>query len=195
MGRVDPWSLFVYLWLNKENPANPGQYFCWYCGKPTTETRRVYYCSDECYWLCMKMLSWPWLRRDVYERDGGCCVNCGVNLKDPYECHHIISVTDINHIASVLTRAWGYVEEDDKGEYVFTEREMRVWSKLYTALFMDMNNLVTLCHECHKDKDILKQVEERFLGQVDRWWLQAPWVSPPPPSPQKSLEEWMEITE
>lgn len=175
MSRCDPWSLFGLLFPNIEDPENPGQYLCRFCGKPTTETRRRYYCGDSCYWNCMKMCSWPWLRRDIMKRDNNQCIICGKHVGRGYhqgEVHHIIPVAAIWDISWKVVREWGYTNE--------TLGYRNLWAKVYTALFMDPNNLITLCINCHNKV----HAGEIHLGAEDteKWWV-----------PQKTLEGFMGV--
>jgi len=167
--------MFSSIFPDQKDPDNEGHYLCRLCGKPTTETRRRYYCSDECYWNCQKAVTWIWVRREVWERDDKKCVKCGVdvklefdhrnrdnpsNLLDTVECHHDpLQAHQIHSLAWTLVNSWEFKDlhwkrgafDDmyaDKDEEKLARR--RVFARVYTLLYLDMNNLKSLCPECHK---------------------------------------------
>ena len=196
MSRLEPHTLFYALFPEREDPDNPGQYLCRFCGKPTTETRRRYYCSDHCYWMCQKMCSWPWARREVWERDGKKCRVCGADLSgynntntdrshELGEVHHIIPVAELFTLANTVVKEWGYDWEIDKTAY------MRVRARVYTALFLDFNNLITLCFDCHNKvhageidlKPIMGSEVPTAENLRARWW-----------APQKTLDKYVEAS-
>jgi len=197
MSRLEPHALFYELFPEREDPDNPGQYLCRFCGKPTTETRRRYYCSDHCYWMCQKTCSWPWVRREVWQRDGKKCRICGVDLsgsnqetwdrshpeRELGEVHHIIPVVELNSLANVVVKEWGYDFNEDRRTY------MQVWARVYTTLFLDPNNLITLCFDCHNKVHAGEIILEPNMGSETttaknlrtRWW-----------APQKTLDQYAE---
>lgn len=105
------------------------------------------------------------------KRDNNQCQICGKNVEGDYkaEVHHIIPVAALWDISWKVVREWGYNDE--------TPNYRNVWAKVYTALFMDQSNLITLCVRCH-DKvhagEIILTSEH-----IDRWW-----------EPQKTLEQF-----
>ena len=198
MSRIEPFNLFYELFPDKKDPENHGHYLCRFCGKPTTETRRRYYCSDHCYWMCQKMTSWPWVRQEVWERDGKKCRVCEADLSGENQeawdrshperelgaVHHIIPVADLWDLAWVVVEEWGYTE--------LTDKRKQVWAKIYSALFLDPNNLITLCFKCHTLVHAGKIKLEAGQGSEattvknirSRWW-----------APQKSLEQYIHLNE
>ena len=146
--RLTPFSLYQELFPTRDDPENPGHYLCRYCGKPTTHTRRRYYCGDDCHDLCQKAVSWGHARASTWIRDNKQCSLCKTPVelyKDKYgaQCHHIIPVKDLHWVAYDAV----------KGEYwdEFDKESITYWFvKFYTMLYLDINNLTTLCHKCHK---------------------------------------------
>ena len=195
MSRVEPHSLFYHLFPDREDPDNPGQYLCRFCGKSTTETRRRYYCSDHCYWMCQKACSWPWVRREVWQRDGKKCRVCGADLSgmnnedvmgrshELGEVHHIIPVIELNELATVVVNEWGYDYNENR------QKHMQIWARAYTCLFLDPNNLITLCFDCHNKVHAGEIQLHPDLGSElttaknlrTRWW-----------APQKSLDQYIQ---
>jgi len=155
MTRLMPTTLFNTIFPDKEDPENPGHYLCRFCGKPTTETRRIYYCSDECYWNCQKSVAWWFARRETFKRDKGRCVKCGKKLEyeDTWDCHHIIPVSEL------WKTAWDSVFDNPDWATVSDEDKMRGYAIIYTLLAHDVNNLVTLCPDCHKLEHTAKPEE------------------------------------
>jgi len=150
-----PTTLFNELFPDVKDPENPGHYLCRFCGKPTINTRRFFYCSDECYNLCQKAVSWLSARRAVWKRDGGKCVRCGTSVllydgwkkegegKEVAACHHVIPVRELHGIAydAVYNDDWGDVPAEIKSLW---------FCRFYVMLYLDINNLITLCFKCHK---------------------------------------------
>jgi len=170
MVQLHPTELFNELFPDRRDPDNPEHFLCRFCGKPTTNTRRRYYCSDECYWFCQKAVSWPWIRREVWERDDKKCVICGEPLRldsdrgeglYTMECHHRIYVQEIWRIAWDVMKSWSLEELRWKRAYYDNFKDekdlertarFRVFAVVYTLLFLNMNNLETLCPKCHDMK-------------------------------------------
>lgn len=152
MSRLMPTSLFNEIFPDRKDPDNPGHYLCRYCGKPTIESRRRYYCSDDCYWNCQRAVGWWHARRGTFNRDKGICVDCGVklNYNGTWDCHHVIPIVDLNCLSYNIT----YKHEDwrDLPEW----KKSRGFAIIYTLLAHDINNLVTLCSECHKKRHAAK---------------------------------------
>lgn len=156
MARLTPTALFERIFPDRRDPMNPGHYLCRFCGKPTIHTRRHVYCSDECFNLCQKAVSWLSARRETWKRDGGKCVRCVIPVKlydgwykegegdSAAECHHIKSVSYLN------TEAVEAVYLNTQWENIDKETKRHWWAVFYTILYLDINNLQTLCGECHK---------------------------------------------
>lgn len=145
-----PTKFFNDIFPDKKDPNNPRTYLCRYCGKPTIDSDRRYYCSDECYWLCQKAVSWSWRRRLVYRRDDGRCVRCrekvkleGGGYKSRSEIHHIMHVKEIWLFCWDMVGEWTQIGEIQKSQ------TKRIFAKIYTLMYLDMNNLETLCFSCH----------------------------------------------
>lgn len=155
MSRLTPTSLFNEIFPDRKDPQNPGHYLCRFCGKPTIDTRRYFYCGDACYNLCQKAVSWLQVRRLVWERDKGKCVRCGnpVKLYDGWHkegkgdgvaaCHHVVYVSELWRVAydAVFNDDWSEIDKETKSHW---------YAVFYTILYLDMNNLITLCTDCHK---------------------------------------------
>ena len=165
---MDLVSAFPIIWPDRPDPNNPGKYLCRFCGKPTINSRRIYYCSDECYSNCYMAINWDLARQIVFKRDNGLCQMCGEKLylygegevesgmkwlrpeyHDEYrvyyegnkkaETHHVIPCKDLRKLVFKITR-----EIDDE-----TLRRHR-YLKTLAMLQLDINNLTTLCHKpCH----------------------------------------------
>lgn len=158
---------FPIIFPDRVDPENPGEYLCRFCGKPTINSRRKYYCRDKCHNNCYEALSWEKARRLAFIRDNGTCQMCGTKvylhgngepdalkwIKPEYhkeyrvyyegerkaEIHHIIPCEYLTHLAYKVTR-----EIED-------EILRRHWDyKLTAMLELDVNNLTTLCRKpCH----------------------------------------------
>ena len=155
MARLTPTSLFARIFPDRRDPDNPRHFLCRFCGKPTIHTRRSFWCSDKCHDLCQKAVSWLQVRRETWKRDGGKCVRCGnpVRLYDGWrkvgegkgaaECHHVKAVSWLWGVAwdAVFNDDWADIEADTKSHW---------FAVFYTILYLDINNLITLCYDCHK---------------------------------------------
>lgn len=155
MTRLTPTSLFNEIFPDRRDPMNPGHYLCRFCGKPTIDTRRQFYCGDDCYNLCQKSVSWLQVRRLVWERDNRKCVRCGnpVKLYDGWSKEgEGESVTATHHVKYAST-LWGVAFDavyNDDWEEVDQETKSHWFAVFYTILYLDHNNLITLCYDCHK---------------------------------------------
>lgn len=155
MSRTTPTSLFHYIFPSRKDPQNLGHYLCRFCGKSTTHTRRVFYCSDECYNLCQKAVSWLSVRREVWKRDGCKCVRCGDPVllydgwhkvgegKEAASCHHIKPVKKLRGMAVDA------VFNDENRKHIPDEKKEYWYCRFYAMLYLDINNLITLCSNCH----------------------------------------------
>ena len=115
------------------------------------------------------------MRREVWERDGKKCVKCGADVKlefdsrnrdshvnsfETVECHHDpLQAHQIHSLAWTLVNSWElkdlhwkrgaydhmYADNDEE-----TLAKRRVFAVVYTLLYLDMNNLRSLCPKCHK---------------------------------------------
>jgi len=170
LSRLIPLTLFSEIWPDREDPDNPGHYLCRFCGKPTINTRRRYYCSDECYYHCQRAVSWPSARRAAWIRDNKQCQVCGKPLllyTDKY--HPELEITECHHdfpVRKMWRLAWDIVLEADFKDLRWRRScydpkdpkqlkhiaQGRAFAILYTLLFLDVNNLQTLCHDCHAMK-------------------------------------------
>ena len=151
-----PISFFTTIYPDRRDPNREGvHYLCRFCGKSTEHTRKQFYCSDECYWLCQKSLAWWEARRLVYERDEGKCVKCGMFLgldaarnrdsdKPVCNIHHVFPVKEIILLTYDVINEW-----KEKGWLLDKDRN-RGWCIIYALLYLDINNLITLCPTCHK---------------------------------------------
>jgi len=132
------------------------------------------------------MCSWPWARREVWERDGKKCRICGADLsgsnqdawdrshpeRELGEVHHIIPVVELNSLATAVIKEWGYNFYEDRKSYD------RVWARVYATLFLDFNNLITLCFDCHNKVHAGEIHLEPSMGSeattaknlTTRWW-------------------------
>ena len=185
MGYAQPSSLFSEIFPTQKDPDNPGHYLCRFCGKPTTETRRQYYCSDECYNLCQRAVSWVSTRRVVWTRDEKKCTLCGdpVKLYDSQwysegegtiaEIHHMLPVRDLWRLAWDVIKGipleelhwrkscWDHFEDEKQMEQTAM---LRAFAIVYTILYLDINNLKTLCTKCH---DVVHSADYRNQEHVN----------------------------
>ena len=130
-----------------------GRYKCRYCGGIPEPPKQVY-CSDECRRKFEIALSWPYVRKRVWERDDHKCVRCQKEV--PLHCigqtgdeltfsdeiantHHIIPVAYL----------WGEIIKAVEG-LEGREREYRL-EQLKVIVFFHQDNLETLCETCHKE--------------------------------------------
>jgi len=177
MGYSLPSSLFSEIFPTQKDPDNPGHYLCRFCGNPTIETRRRYYCSDECYDLCQLAVSWPSARQVVWVRDEEKCTLCGdhVNLygRPVAEIHHVIPVRDLARLPWDVVKGipleelhwrkscWDNFEDKKQMEHTAMSRASAI---IYTILYLDINNLRTLCTKCH---DVVHSADYRNQGHVN----------------------------
>ena len=145
MSRLMPTSLFNTIFPDRIDPNNPDRYLCRFCGKPSVPPKH-YYCSDDCYWNCQRSVAWWFARRGTFNRDNGKCVKCGkkLNYDHTWDCHHVIPVKELWHIA------WTSVFENSDWENASDKDKAKGYAIIYTLLVHDINNLITLCPECHK---------------------------------------------
>jgi len=171
-----PISLFTLVFPTQADPDNPGHYLCRFCGKPTIHTRRIYYCCDNCYYACQDALSWEKARYATWMRDKKKCVRCGIDLKlhgdEGAEIHHVIPVRDLWRLAWDIAMEppfeelhWkrSYWDPEDKTQLEATARE-RVFARIYAILYLDVNNLQTLCIKCH---DMVHSADYRNQGRIN----------------------------
>ena len=170
-----PISLFTRVFPTQADLDNPGHYLCRFCGKPTTMTRRRYYCSDKCYDFCQEALSWELARRLTWERDGKKCVLCDDPLRlhgeDGAEIHHIIPVRELWRLAWDVAMEPPFEElhwrksywDPDKTRLEAVARE-RAFALVYALLYLDINNLQTLCIKCH---NIVHSADYRNQSRVN----------------------------
>lgn len=155
MARLTPTALFERLFPDRRDPMNPRHFLCRFCGKPTIDTRRSFWCSDSCYNLCQKAVSWPLARRLTWKRDEGKCVRCG----DPVKLHdgrrkegEGEEVAHAHHVKAV-SQLWGVAFDavyNDEWNEVDPETRSYWHAVFYTILYLDINNLITLCTGCHQ---------------------------------------------
>lgn len=154
-----------YSMFDRRDPST-GRYRCRNCGKPSVPPK-IFYCSDECRRNFGRCISWEVTRREVWERDRRKCRICQgeVNLYDDgwierpdgrwrratdeerkenskklgYECHHIVEIPRLRYLA------WkAVIDLEDR------EPRSKRYTIAYTFLYLDKENLLTLCLECHK---------------------------------------------
>lgn len=94
---------------------------CDACGKPLTG-RQKRWCSTDCSLALWRQHDWNGARRAAKKRDGHKCVNCG--QEDGVD-KHLRSTLEVNHIEPRVGRGYGW----------------GCWNHL--------DNLETLCHDCH----------------------------------------------
>jgi hypothetical protein len=143
---------------------------CRYCHKPIPlkrDLRSKDWCSKEHRSLANQCVSWEKARIDTFNRDGGKCRVCGKKtwlyykfngieetenwneIKKYYEgdsqaeTHHVIRINEL------LRKVWTMMMEDEWKSIVNEERNY--WeTKLYMMLYLDINNLITVCQSpCH----------------------------------------------
>lgn len=184
MGYPLPSSLFREIFPTQEDPDNPGHYLCRFCGKPTTETRRRYYCGDECYDFCQLAVSWPSARRVVWMRDDKKCTLCGdpVKLYAGYgysegegtiaEIHHMVPVRKLWRLAWDVVNlpleelhwrksCWDRFDNEKQMKQTATRRAFAI---IYAILYLNVNNLKTLCTKCH---DIVHSADYRNQERIN----------------------------
>ncbi len=128
-----------------------GRILCWWCRKEVPP-RRQHWCSAECVHAYRLENDWQYVRRHVFERDGGKCTACGVDI-------------------SQAVAWWRRIAEHcDRGAYsrkeVFAAATAVGWPR---QLYRDwweadhvkarkeggrdhLDNLRTLCVPCHKHR-------------------------------------------
>lgn len=150
--RLLPQTLFSSLWPDREDPDRKWKYLCRFCGKPAVPPKQ-YYCSDHCRDMCQLSVNWLAARRAAYDKDGGKCVYCGIQLKlyigdnrpgrHTAECHHKFPVAEIYKLTWDLMSEWGLDMRKEAGN-------SKIFATVYTLLYLDVNNLLTYCPEHHK---------------------------------------------
>ena len=205
-----PSSLFSLVFPDRRDPANPGQYLCRFCGKPTLNTRRQYWCSDECHDLTQRAVSWYEARRLAWERDGGKCTICGRPVQlyedggDVAEIHHITPVRELWGTAWEAASApmeelhWRRSSHDpeDPAELEATARR-RVFALVYTILYLDINNLKTLCVPCHDivhTADLRNQTRQNPFEVAPTYWARF-WAAAERTRTERTLDEFFVFEE
>lgn len=112
---------------------------CDHCGTPL-DGRRRRWCSDTCARVEFNAHDWNQARRAAKKRDGYKCVTCGRpdDVDDNYR-----SILEVNHIVPRVGKGYG----------------MGCWNHL--------DNLETLCHDCHV-KVTKQQAADRRQAHKDR---------------------------
>lgn len=99
------------------------------------ESRKQFYCSDECRNKTYRYYIWDYVREDVWIRDGRRCLypDCGraITLNEA-EIHHIVSIEELRRI----------IGRNFRGNH-------RDYRRALFEAFVDKRNLVTLCEACH----------------------------------------------
>lgn len=149
---IDLAKIYPIVFPNRQDPLS-GLQLCRWCGKPITNKNirkgPIFYCDADCRLWTYKALSWSEARKATYQRDGGKCRICGrkVQLNDSdrgenevlAEIHHVERPSALNYLAHMVTK-----EIEDK------ERRIHWLCKLYALMYLDINNLMTLCKTpCH----------------------------------------------
>ena len=168
MTRIQPTSLFNLIFPDREDVERGRyKYLCRFCGQPAVPPKR-YYCSDECYWNCQRSVAWWFARRGTFDRDGGRCVKCGTKLDydKTWDCHHIVPVETLREIA------WDAVYGNPQWNECDKKTKDRGWAIIYTLLIHDINNLITLCPECHKKEHAAKPpMVEKDITTLDEFMI------------------------
>jgi len=167
---VMPSSLFSDIFPDRLDLDNPGNYLCRFCGKPTVNSRRRYWCSDECYDLSQLAVSWLATRKAAWERDEHRCQICKEEVQlhghNVCESHHMVPVRELWRLAwdvvydvplEQLHWRRGCYDPTDPEE-LYQRARRRAFSLIYTLLFLDVNNLKTYCVKCH---DIVHSADMR----------------------------------
>ena len=156
--------------LDHRDPIT-GAFKCRACGGLIPPGRKKYYCSDKCRNLVYSNFGWEATRRAVWVRDQGKCKICNSYVqrydsahdefllkrkyswfkgypKDTvtksYDCHHIIPIDYLYPFIFELVREW--FPNWETHEYRWQRKFNITWIIVYT----DINNLITLCEDCHK---------------------------------------------
>jgi len=146
--RLMPQTLFHDIWDSDRRHPETGERLCRVCNHPIVPPKH-YYCSDNCSTLAQLSVSWDYARRQTLKRDQGCCQFPGCtraitwqarNTTNTAHVHHIFPVKKIRRLSWDLVYEWGIEDE----------QRLKVFSRVYTLMFLDPNNLISYCTEHHK---------------------------------------------
>jgi len=163
------------LWNHRDKLGRPR---CRYCGRLLIRNQRAY-CSSLCYAKFERAINWVSVRHEVWSRDNQVCLRCGklvfLHGKAPIaEVHHIIPVIMLKRLAE---EALAYFDTSDP---IILER---VYQKILVILYLDRNNLRTLCAECHnvehREMPPFGPYEGKHLNDWAQFWEISELRQPP----------------
>jgi len=178
-----------HLWDHRDRLGRPR---CRLCSGLLTGRQRSY-CSDSCRIKFESAVVWSRVRKDIWERDNRRCQRCGdpvllhsgnyahiidgkwisghrltdeqllkgVRVTKAAEIHHIKPVTLLKRLAKEALMHF-----DTSDEILLNQ----AYEKMLTILYLDWNNLKTVCMECH-----LLEHREMVLGLYEGEYLRN-WV-------------------
>lgn len=111
---------------------------CDACGKALTG-RQQRWCSSDCSLVLWRQHAWQGARSAAKKRDGHKCVKCGA--PDSVDDRTFRSLLEVNHIVPRVGKGYGY----------------GCWNHL--------DNLETLCHDCHVIVTKAQAAERRAANQ------------------------------
>jgi 5-methylcytosine-specific restriction endonuclease McrA len=122
--------------------GSKGKGNCGYCGKPITNKRRSYWCSDECTSkVDDESYDWQRWKHKTFFRDGYACRTCGDKFSIEKHCPRANYISEREYIWFAGQAASGYLDCDHVRPVELAPKKQ--W---------DLNNLQSLCHKCHKAK-------------------------------------------
>ena len=154
--------------LTLELLDTPGEEKCRWCGGPIPP-RNIVYCSQECCNKTYEKYLWEKVKTAVWLRDNRTCRECGTVLAKksqygyfieiiPHECHHIRTFLQ-------LLRDVGTGFRGNHREY----------KRALLEAYMDKDNLITLCLECHGKQDHPRFAEKKDHLENRYCILEWPW--------------------
>lgn len=134
--------------IRKENKGKKSGRICRWCGVRLPQGRSAW-CSDECNHKYLLQINWGELKKHVYLRDKGCCVDCGIEVDYTYNLNYVLhremyEPEDRNRKPDFLNNY------NPRKKIVRPMSEAHHIHPLDSGGEMwDQNNIVTLCHACH----------------------------------------------
>lgn len=128
-----------------------GYKVCRWCGGELPKNRSAW-CSNTCNDKYALQVNWNMMKKHIYLRDKGCCVDCNIEVSHTYNLDKLLGRESFIHVGS---------ENKIQALNIHREKQkiVRPMSEIHHIIpvseggaMWDESNLVTVCHECHKKR-------------------------------------------